>query len=482
MLSSFRKFSNSIIAKVFLLIVAIPFIFWGMGDLFSGGNKNTIVKIGKEKIHTQEFARFLNSYSRSGNKLDKNLIEKLLSDFIGNKLISKEIEDSNIILSDYSLSKILKNDKSFQEDEVFSRLKYERFLVKNNLSAVGYEYNLSNQERRKQLLDLIGGGVVPPNFFINKDFDQINQKRLVQIINLNEIFKKENNFTENQIQNYFNNNKEKYMNTYRSINYIELTPKNLTENDEFNNLFFEKIDQIDDSIVEGKNLKFILKKYNLDKPSTLTIDLNGKNKKSEKVDYFSNKSIKNIFSIEQTSPTILSEDNGKYFVIELVKTESLQKTYSDPNTRENIIRKLSMQKKRRIISSLINEINKNNFKKIDFENFSKEKNLKIKKVEINNLNDNKILDGNLIKQIYTPNEKSVIIVTDIGLSKNYLVYIDKITNSSIAESSSDYEKYYNLSKVKIISSLYNTYDIYLGRKYNIDINYKALDEIKNNFR
>ena len=141
-----------------------------------------------------------------------------------------------------------------------------------------------------------------------------------------------------------------------------------------------------------------------------------------------------------------------------------------------------MQKKRRIISSLINEINKNNFKKIDFENFSKEKNLKIKKVEINNLNDNKILDGNLIKQIYTPNEKSVIIVTDIGLSKNYLVYIDKITNSSIAESSSDYEKYYNLSKVKIISSLYNTYDIYLGRKYNIDINYKALDEIKNNFR
>ena len=50
MLGRIRKFSTSIYSKVFLGIVAIPFVFWGMGDLFSGGNINTIVKIGKEKI------------------------------------------------------------------------------------------------------------------------------------------------------------------------------------------------------------------------------------------------------------------------------------------------------------------------------------------------------------------------------------------------------------------------------------------------
>ena len=49
MISSFRKFSSSIYAKIFLFIVAIPFVFWGMGPVFTGGNLNTIVKIGKNK-------------------------------------------------------------------------------------------------------------------------------------------------------------------------------------------------------------------------------------------------------------------------------------------------------------------------------------------------------------------------------------------------------------------------------------------------
>ena len=49
MLSSIRKFSSSIYSKIFLVIVAIPFIFWGMGPVFQTGKLNTIAEIGKEK-------------------------------------------------------------------------------------------------------------------------------------------------------------------------------------------------------------------------------------------------------------------------------------------------------------------------------------------------------------------------------------------------------------------------------------------------
>ena len=59
MLSSIRKFSSSIFAKIFLVIIAIPFIFWGMGDVFRGGNVNTIVKINNENISTKEFVNFV---------------------------------------------------------------------------------------------------------------------------------------------------------------------------------------------------------------------------------------------------------------------------------------------------------------------------------------------------------------------------------------------------------------------------------------
>ena len=74
-------------------------------------------------------------------------------------------------------------------------------------------------------------------------------------------------------------------------------------------------------------------------------------------------------------------------------------------------------------------------------------------------------------------EKKVIVVADMGLNESYLIYIDKIENVSVKGNSTDYEKYFNISKATIVNNLYNTYDTYLRNKYEIDINYKALDSI-----
>jgi hypothetical protein len=105
----------------------------------------------------------------------------------------------------------------------------------------------------------------------------------------------------------------------------------------------------------------------------------------------------------------------------------------------------------------------------------------IKKISLNNQNDDKILKKEIVNQIYTFPEKKVIIVNDIGLSENFLIYIDKIKNVTIDENSEEYQKYFNLSKNQIVSELYNTYENYIQKKYKIDINYQALDAIKNSY-
>jgi len=88
----------------------------------------------------------------------------------------------------------------------------------------------------------------------------------------------------------------------------------------------------------------------------------------------------------------------------------------------------------------------------------------------------------LIKQIYAYPEKKVIVVADIGFVENYLIYIDKVSSADIDADSQDYERYFNLAKTNITNSLYNSYDAYLDKKYKIDINYNALDSIKNSLR
>ena len=67
------------------------------------------------------------------------------------------------------------------------------------------------------------------------------------------------------------------------------------------------------------------------------------------------------------------------------------------------------------------------------------------------------------------------------MSENFLIYIDKVNNVNIDENSEEYENYFKLSKINISGRLFNTYDEYIKKKYEIDINYKALKEVKNYF-
>ena len=148
MLSSIRKFSTSIYSKILLGIIVIPFVFWGMGSSFRGGNKNVIVIIDKEKFSTQEFVNFVTFYKNANEKINLKKINDILTTFIVDKIIQREYNHLDIKLSDSSLSKLIKIQKEFKKENEFSRTEYEKFLLVNNLNAVNFEKNLANQEKK----------------------------------------------------------------------------------------------------------------------------------------------------------------------------------------------------------------------------------------------------------------------------------------------------------------------------------------------
>ena len=380
-----------------------------------------------------------------------------------------------------SLSAIIKNEATFKKNNKFSRVEYEKFLVKNSLSAVLFETSILEQTKKEQLFDFIGKGIMPTKFLVNIAYDKVNQKRDIEIINLNDVFEKKLNFSETQIETYFNQNKNTYEEINKSIKFIKLNPKNLTGNNEFDDLFFQKIDEIDDLIVEGKNLDFLLNNFNLESATSITLNELDQNENSEADINFPNELIKKVFNINEIEPTVLIEHNNRYFIIELTKTEIVQRKITDQSVKKEILSILKKQTKRQLLSEIISKINKNNFKKYDFDKLSKKENVVIKKIRLENRNDDNVLKQELIDQIYAFSEKRVIAVADINFSENFLIYIDKIENVSIDENSENYEKYFNLSKAKMMDDLYNTYNSYLENKYEININYKALDKAKNYF-
>ena len=82
MLSSIRKFSKTIIAKIFLVIIIIPFVFWGMGGVFNSGNSNNIVKINNLNISTQDFIDHLNN-----SNLNQDFIRTARSKGVSEKVV-----------------------------------------------------------------------------------------------------------------------------------------------------------------------------------------------------------------------------------------------------------------------------------------------------------------------------------------------------------------------------------------------------------
>ena len=468
------------VARIYALSKA-SIIFWGMGSSFTSGSKNVVVKIDKEKYSTQDFANFIRLFGPVDQKIDSEEIDELLSIFIGNKLIEKEYERLEIKLSDNSLSKLIKNQKEFKRKNTFSRTEYEKFLLTNNLNAANFETNLSRQEKKKQLFNFIGGGILPSKFTVNTTYNKINQRRNIELINLNDIFIKEFNFSENQIKSYYKDNKDNYKEIYKSVRILEINPKILIGSDDFNDLFFKKIDDIHDELIQGENLDFIIKKYNLEKGNIFSINESGEDKNSKIISHIPKNLIKDIFSLSDADPTTLIEKKDKFFIIEILKTENIQSELGSANVRENIVRNLETGIKRKLISEIISKLNQNSFIKSDFIKLSEDKDVVIKKIALDSKNDISTLKKELVNQIYAIPEKKINLVNDIGLTENYLIYIDMIENVSIDEKSDEYEKYLDLSKTKITNRLFNTYDNFIKEKYKIDINYKALNTVKNYF-
>ena len=111
MATSIGKLSKSFFVKLLVGIIILPFVFWGMGDVFRGGNQNVIATIDSKKVSTQEFVNYFNRLNLNEEQIKNlpktNLMEKILSEYIGRKVMALEIEKSGIIVSDNMLSLVI---------------------------------------------------------------------------------------------------------------------------------------------------------------------------------------------------------------------------------------------------------------------------------------------------------------------------------------------------------------------------------------
>ena len=207
MLSSLRKFSETIVAKIFIALIALSFVFWGINDFFRSSYSNSVAEIDGEEISFNQFINEFNKIIRNNNiqsekiAINNNIHILAVSNIISEKLLKIHTKKLGVIIDDTIIAIEIKNSNEFKDKDIFSRTKYEKFLLERNINSKIIEEQINKNLKKKIITESITGYV--PN---NKKISETILKNKINI--LYEDFLRKNYkivIKEKQLNNYLKN-------------------------------------------------------------------------------------------------------------------------------------------------------------------------------------------------------------------------------------------------------------------------------------
>ena len=472
MLGKLRGFTNSKLAGVLVAIIIVPFVFWGMGSVFSGGNTNNIAKINNNSISTKDFIDHINRLRINPDyikeNLDNNILERILSDVISKDLLSMEYKDLNIKVSDRSLKLSLKNDINFLDDEKrFSRLKYEKFLLENNIIAAEFENRLKKSELRKKLFDYIGGGIKSPYFLQNKTYIDENKKISIQYYDLENAYDK--NISDEEITKYIIENEASLKEAYINFSYAKLEPSNLIGINEFNEEFYKKIDEIENDILNEVSLEDIAKKNEI------------KLQKRNNFKFVNEDNVlKEIYENKDKKEIVLKDKDNYFLLYQITKINNILPKSNDASFRDKVKNRIILKKKFDLNKNLFEKIQNKDFKDTDFNNLVKNKD-NINSGIINSIIDDNLFDETSLKLIYELPRNSFVMVSN-KTNKIFLAKVNQITYENLKSTNENIGEYLAKTNINLIDDIYSSYDTSLKTKYEVKVFNNNIDRIKDYFK
>lgn len=153
MLQILRNKAQSIVIQAIVVIIAIVFIFWGVGTNMLNNRESAIV-INDEEISFEDFqAAYDRAYntmrSQFGDNIPQSLLENLgikeqvINQLIQESLLRQGASEMGIRVSKQEIQDTVQNMVQFQDESGFSLEKYNTLLAANNYTPVKFEESIS---------------------------------------------------------------------------------------------------------------------------------------------------------------------------------------------------------------------------------------------------------------------------------------------------------------------------------------------------
>lgn len=216
-----RKGATSLWAKVFLAIIIIVFVFWGIGS-FSSSDKEVVAQINGDKIGLREFQEYyhfklIQLKQALGEISDEELKkmkfkEMVLEELLQNKIIQQLAKNYGLKVTETEAQLALSQMPFFQEGGVFNQARYQAFLRELNLSSKSFENLLRTDLLKQKLFTYLTTPLLVSQEEL-EDFYRFHNQRITyqEFILPLELCRRAISFSLQDLENYFQTHRDRYV-------------------------------------------------------------------------------------------------------------------------------------------------------------------------------------------------------------------------------------------------------------------------------
>ena len=118
-------------------------------------------------------------------------------------------------------------------------------------------------------------------------------------------------------------------------------------------------------------------------------------------------------------------------------------------------------------------------KQFNNDDFLKLGNNKIESIKLNSIRDNKKFEINAVEILYSLPINSFTLIND---EKNN-IYVAKVKKfQNVPKDNENFKEYINKQNSNIKNTMLKSYDLFLNDKYNVVLNQKTIERVKNFFQ
>lgn len=181
MLRGIRNASSNWLGKTVMACVMglliVSFAIWGIGDIFRGFGRASLVKIGKVEISTEQFRVFYNErLQRISRQVGRpitpdqaralGLDRQLLGELVAEAALDERARQLGLGISDAEISKRITEDPVFRGTSGrFDQRRFEELIRSAGYTEPRYVAEQRRVILRRQIAETLGGGPLAPNSY-----------------------------------------------------------------------------------------------------------------------------------------------------------------------------------------------------------------------------------------------------------------------------------------------------------------------------